>query len=182
MELQNKTVLLGVGSSVSIYKACELTRRLRREGADVHVVMTPNATKLIAPQLFGELSQNPVSVEMFRDDIDYDVRHIALAEAADLAIVAPATANVIGKLACGIADDMLTTTLMAIPVADKPVYLAPAMNTHMYDNPIVERNLATLRDVGYQIIEPAIGALACGTTGRGKLASPANIVEYVRQH
>jgi phosphopantothenoylcysteine decarboxylase/phosphopantothenate--cysteine ligase len=181
MEMRGRNVLLGVTSSVAIYKACELASRLKNEGADVHVVMTEHATQLISPQLFGEITQNPVSVKMFSDNIAYNVQHISLAEAADLAVLAPATANTLGKLACGIADNMLSTTLLAIPADKKPVVIAPAMNPNMYNHSSVQKNITALRQEGYRFVGPEVGRLACGGTGLGKLASPKMIMEYLKQ-
>lgn len=138
--MKHKHIIVGVSGGIAAYKAVEIVSRLRKAGAEVKVVMTENATKFVTPMTFGEISGNPVAVKMFEDVHDWNVEHIALAKWADAYLVAPATANVIGKLAAGIADDMLTTQLMATKA---PIFLCPAMNTNMYENPITQRNMQT---------------------------------------
>ena len=164
--LKGKTVVVGVCGGIAAYKSCEVVSRLRKLGADVHVIMTEHATEFVRPLTFETLSNNPCVSDMFRRQTEWEVEHISLAKAADVFVIAPATANVIAKAAHGIADDMVTTTLLATKA---PVVVAPAMNTGMYDNPVTQENLATLRKRGFHIIEPDAGHLACGDSGRGKL-------------
>lgn len=177
--MKHKHIIVGVSGGIAAYKAVEIVSRLRKVGAEVKVVMTENATKFVTPMTFGEISGNPVAVKMFEDVHDWNVEHIALAKWADAYLVAPATANVIGKLAAGIADDMLTTQLMATKA---PIFLCPAMNTNMYENPITQRNMQTLRDLGFHILEAASGSLACGTSGIGRLPEPVDIVNWLSFH
>lgn len=174
--MKNKHIIVGVTGGIAAYKAVEVVSRLRKAGAEVKVVMTENATKLVTPLTFGELSGNPVAVSMWSEVHDWNVEHIAMATWADAYLIVPATANVIGKVANGIADDMLTTQIMATTA---PVYFCPAMNTNMYCNPIVQRNFAALREAGYHLLEADSGLLACGTTGVGRLPDPAAIVEWL---
>jgi len=169
-----KHVLLAVGSSIAAYKAAEIARALVHKGYAVTVTMTENATKLIAPLTFETLTARKCLVDTFDRRFSYSVEHVELAKSADLALIAPATANLIGKLAGGICDDMVTTTLCACRCKK---LLAPAMNTAMYENPIVQENLEKLKMHGFSVIEPASGILACGDTGRGKLAPVDEIVE-----
>lgn len=177
--MKNKHIIVGVSGGIAAYKAVEVVSRLRKLGAEVKVVMTENATKFVSPMTFGEISGHPVAVKMFEDVHDWNVEHIALATWADAYVVAPATANVIGKIASGIADDMLTTQIMA---TQAPVFLCPAMNTNMYLNPITQRNMNTLRQLGYHILEAASGLLACGTSGIGRLPEPVDIVKWLQFH
>lgn len=172
--LKNKIIVLGVCGGIAAYKAIELLRLLTKAGADVHVIMTHAAQEFIAPLTFQTLSSNPVHTELFNLIAEREIGHISLADRADLFIVAPATANIIGKIAAGIADDMLTTTIMATKA---PVLLVPAMNVNMYTNPIYQENEEKLRRLGYLFEAPVSGALACGWTGAGKLASPEAIFE-----
>ena len=172
-----RTIILGVTGSIAAYKAADLAHLFFKEGYEVEVIMTQNAVKFITPLTFRSLIHNNVYTEMFQDDFQNDVKHISLAEKADLVLIAPATANIIGKLAAGIADDMLSTTVMA--VKNKPVLIAPAMNTNMWDNPIVQDNIEKLKRFGYQFIEPKESLLACGVVGKGALASVENIVKEV---
>ncbi len=165
--LSEKTVVLCVTGGIAAYKAADLTSKLRHEGAEVRVLMTESATQFISPITFETLSSNRVVVDTFDRDFAWEVEHVSLAKAADVFVIAPATANVIAKAAHGIADDMVTTTLLATKA---PVVVAPAMNTGMYDNPVTQDNLRILRERGFTIIDPAAGRLACGDTGRGKLA------------
>lgn len=176
LPLENRCIVLGITGGIAAYKAADLTSRLKKLGADIRVIMTRSAAKFICPLTLQTLSQNPVAIDMFEEPKSWEVRHIALAQAADVFVIAPCTANVIGKIAGGIADDMLTTTVMATRA---PVLLAPAMNTQMYENPIVQENLSKLSRLGYQIIAPENGRLACGDMGTGKLADPERIADAV---
>ena len=174
--LKGKTVVIGVSGGIAVYKVCDVVSRLKKLNADVHVIMTKSACEFVGPLTFQTLSQNYVVSDMFEEPKTWDVEHIALAKKADLFLVAPATANVIGKIANGICDDMLTTTIAATKAK---VLIAPAMNTNMYENPLVQKNISTLKQYGYKFIEPESGRLACGDIGSGKLASPEVIVENV---
>ena len=174
--LKGKTVVIGVSGGIAVYKVCDVVSRLKKLNANVHVIMTKGACEFVAPLTFQTMSQNYVVSDMFQDPKTWDVEHISLAKKADLFLVAPATANVIGKIANGICDDMLTTTVAATKAK---VLIAPAMNTNMYENPIIQRNISTLKEYGYNFVEPESGRLACGDTGSGKLASPEVIVESV---
>ena len=174
--LKDKTVVIGVSGGIAVYKTLDVISRLKKLGVNVNVIMTKSATEFVTPLSFQSLSQNYVVCDMFEDPKTWDVEHISLAKRADLFLIAPATANVIGKMANGIADDMLTTTVMATKAK---VLIAPAMNTNMFENPIVQRNITTLKELGYNFVEPESGRLACGDTGKGKLASPETIVEEV---
>lgn len=172
--LKDKQVVLGVTGGIAAYKAVELLRLLTKAGAVVHVIMTRSAQEFIAPLTFQTLSANPVHTELFNLIAEREIGHIALADRADLFIIAPATANVVGKIAAGIADDMLTTTIMATKA---PVLIAPAMNVNMYTNPIYRDNEDRLRSYGYLFVPPENGFLACGWEGEGKLAAPESIFE-----
>ena len=174
--LNNKTVVIGVSGGIAAFKACDIVSRLKKLNANVHVVMTKGATEFVTPLTFQSLSQNYVVSDMFEEPKTWDVEHISLAKKADVFLIAPATANVIGKIANGICDDMLTTTVMA---TTGKVLIAPAMNTNMYKNPILQRNINTLKELGYNFINPESGRLACGDEGEGKLASPEVIVNGV---
>lgn len=174
--LQGKCVVLGVTGGIAAYKMANVASGLRKAGADVHVIMTQNATQFITPLTFETLTNHRCTVDTFARDFQYDVAHISLAKAADLILIAPATANVIGKMAHGIADDMLTTTVLA---ARCPKLVAPAMNTAMLENPITQDNLATLKKYGFQIVEPAVGMLACKDVGSGKLPEPEVLLERI---
>ncbi|MEN6413659.1 MAG: bifunctional phosphopantothenoylcysteine decarboxylase/phosphopantothenate--cysteine ligase CoaBC [Veillonellales bacterium] len=174
--LTNLKIVLGVTGGIASYKAVELVSRLKKAGASVHVIMTEAATKFVTPLTFREISGNPVVTSMWTESPAWNVEHIALANLADLFAVVPATANIIGKIANGIADDMLSTTIMA---TQAPVLLAPAMNSNMYLNAIVQQNLARLKQSGYHIIEPDWGKLACGTEGPGRLPEPSVIFEKI---
>ena len=178
MELQGKEIVLGVTGGIAAYKAVEIVSRLRKAGANVHVIMTKEATQFVTELTFREISGQPVAVDMWEKVMQFHVEHIALAQLADLMLIAPATANIIAKAAVGIADDMLSTTLLATKA---PIYMAPAMNTNMYENPITQRNIAELKARGFHIIEPASGHLACGTSGKGRLPEPADIVRIVSE-
>ena len=171
---KKKCVVLGVTGGIAVYKACEVLRLLQKQGIDVYVVMTKNACRFVSPLTFETLSGHPVAVDTFERPATWEVEHIALAKRADLFLIVPATANIIGKMACGIADDMLSTTVMATRA---PVMIAPAMNTGMWDNPAVQENLKTLERRGVHIVAPATGYLACGDTGAGKLEDVNVIAE-----
>jgi phosphopantothenoylcysteine decarboxylase / phosphopantothenate---cysteine ligase len=174
MMLRGKEIVLGVTGGIAVYKAVELLRLLTKAGATVHVVMTRGATEFVTPLTFQTLSGHPVHLELFNLISEQQIGHISLAERADLFIVAPATANFVGKIAGGIADDLLTTTIMA---TRSPVLIAPAMNVHMYQNPIYRENEERLRGHGYLLVPPASGMLACGYEGEGKLQEPGIILE-----
>ena len=174
--MRGKHIIVAVSAGIAAYKAIEVVSRLRKKGAEVKVVMTQNATHIASPLTFGEISGHPVALDMFEQVHQWDVEHIALATWADAYVVVPATANVIGKIYAGIADDMLTTTIMATTA---PKYLCPAMNTEMYNNSITQRNLEGLRSLGYHIMDPAEGWLACGITGVGRLPEPEAIVDWL---
>ena len=174
--LKGKNILLGVTGGIAAYKAADLCSRLVKQHAGVDVIMTEHATEFITPLTFESLCHRRTVTDTFDRNHPWEVEHIALADKADCVVIAPATANIIGKLANGLADDMLTTTVLACRC---PKLLVPAMNTNMYENPVVQDNLAKLRHYGWQIMEPASGHLACGTSGRGKLPEPENILEQV---
>lgn len=171
-----KTVVLGVTGGIAAYKAADLVSRLKKLDFNVHVIMTEHAKAFISPLTFQSLSENYVTTDMFEPPKSWDIEHIALAKKADVFVVAPATANVIGKIANGIADDMLTTTIMA---SGAPKLICPAMNTAMYQNPISAQNRDKLKGLGYHFVDPAAGRLACGDVGLGKLADPEEIVEAI---
>lgn len=173
-EMKKPCVVLGVTGGIAVYKACELLRLLQKRGIDVFVVMTQNACRFVAPLTFETLSGHPVAVDTFDRPQTWEVEHIALAKRADLFLIAPATANIIGKMACGIADDMLSTTVMATRA---PVLVAPAMNTGMWENAAVQQNVETLRTRGVEIVAPVSGHLACGDSGAGKLEDVEVIAE-----
>jgi phosphopantothenoylcysteine decarboxylase / phosphopantothenate---cysteine ligase len=172
-----QTVVLGVTGGIACYKAVELVRLLVRDGFAVQVIMTRGAMEFVTPLTFQTLSGKPVASETFNLTQESEIGHINLADSADLFVIAPATANVIGKMAGGIADDLLTTVLLA---TQAPVLVAPAMNIHMYENPLVQENIRKLRRVGYHFIEPAEGYLACGYEGKGRLPDPENIFETIK--
>lgn len=175
-EMKKPCVVLGVTGGIAVYKACELLRLLQKRGIDVFVVMTQNACRFVAPLTFETLSGHPVAVDTFDRPQTWEVEHIALAKRADLFLIAPATANIMGKMACGIADDMLSTTVMATRA---PVLVAPAMNTGMWENAAVQQNVKTLRARGVEIVAPVSGHLACGDNGAGKLEDVEVIAERV---
>lgn len=175
MSANKKTcIVLGVTGGIAAYKACELLRLLQKRGMDVYVVMTKHATQFVAPLTFETLSGHPVAVDTFERPATWEVEHIALAKRADLFLIAPATANIIGKMAHGIADDMLSTTVMATKA---PVMIAPAMNTGMWDNPATQHNIDVLKSRGVHVVTPATGHLACGDSGAGKLEDVSVIAE-----
>lgn len=177
--LTGKNILIGVTGGIAVYKAVDVVSKLRKLGVNVHVIMTEAASNFVTPLTFQEISANPVVMSMWQKNTNWNVEHIALANLADLVLVVPATANIIGKVANGIADDMLSTTIMATKA---PVFFSPAMNTNMYLNDIVQNNLNTLCKYGYRIISPASGALACGTSGIGRLPEIEVIVECIKQY
>ena len=174
--LKGKTVLLGVTGSIAAYKIAYLASALKKLHAEVHVLMTKNATNFITPITFESLIGTKCLVDTFDRNFQFQVEHVSIAKKADVVMIAPASANVIGKLAHGIADDMLTTTIMACKCKK---IISPAMNTNMYENPIVQDNLAILQHYGYEVIEPASGYLACGDTGAGKMPEPEMLLEYI---
>lgn len=174
--LTGKTIVLGVTGGIAAYKSANLASLLVKLHADVHVIMTQNATHFITPMTFETLTNNKCIVDTFDRNFSFDVKHVSLAKRGDLFVVAPCTANVIGKLAHGICDDMLTTTMLATKA---PKLIAPAMNTGMWENPILQDNLTKLQGYGYHIIEPIVGRLACGDTGTGKMNSEEVIIEHI---
>ena len=176
--LKNKTVLLGVTGSIAAYKIANLASALKKLHADVHVLMTQNAVNFINPITFESLTGNKCLVDTFDRNFQFQVEHVSIAKKADVVMIAPASANVIGKIAHGIADDMLTTTVMACKC---PIYISPAMNTNMYENPILQDNMKILEKYGYHIITPASGYLACGDTGAGKMPEPDTLLQYIIQ-
>ena len=174
--LKGKTIVVGVTGGIAAYKSVILVSELKKQGANVHVVMTKNATEFVTPLTFETRSGNRCISDMFDRNFDYDVKHISLAKAADLIIVAPATANFIAKAAHGIADDMLTTMILA---AKCPKLVAPAMNTAMYENPATQDNLKKIQEYGFDVIEPNEGLLACGDEGKGKMPEPSELLEHI---
>ncbi|KYO66747.1 bifunctional phosphopantothenoylcysteine decarboxylase/phosphopantothenate--cysteine ligase CoaBC [Thermovenabulum gondwanense] len=176
--LKGKFILLGVTGSIAAYKACELTRLFKKRGAYVQVVMTESACKFVAPLTFQILSENPVIKDMFKEPSNWEVEHVSLADKTDIFVIAPATANIIAKLASGIADDMLTTTFLATKATK---IIVPAMNVNMYENPITQRNINILKKNGCYVIEPDEGFLACGKVGKGRFPAPEDIIDYVEK-
>ncbi len=175
--LEGKTVVVGVCGGIAAYKVVDVVSRLRKSGADVHVIMTENAAKFVSPLTFQSISHNPVITDMFAEPKQWSVEHIALADRADLIVVAPATANIIGKVANGIADDMLSTTIMATKAK---VLFVPAMNYNMYENQIVQENIEKLSYLGYMFMEPDTGMMAEGSSGKGRLPEPIRIFEEIK--
>lgn len=177
LPLTGKKIVLGVTGGIAVYKAVEVASRLKKAGAEVHVVMTKHATEFVTELTFREISGQPVSVDMFAPVAHFKVEHVALARMADLVLIAPATANIIAKLAVGLADDMLSTTVLATKA---PVFLAPAMNTNMYENPVTQANLTALSERGMHVIEPDSGPLlAYGVVGKGRFPEPQAVVQHV---
>jgi len=174
MEWTGKKIVLGVTGGIAAYKSADLVSRLRRLGAEVDVIMTKNATEFVRPATFQTLSARPVAIDTFQTDAPWEVEHIALAQKADLFVIAPATANILAKMAAGIADDMLSTTVLATKA---PILVAPAMNTGMWTAAATQRNVATLKERGVHLVGPGEGKLACGDTGAGRMSEPAEIVE-----
>src|SRR4051812_18779443 len=178
-KMMDKKILLCVTGGIAVYKAAALTSKLVQAGAKVKVILSDSAAKFVSPLTFQALSRNEVHTDTFDEKNPNVIAHIDLADWADLILVAPATANTIAKLANGIADNMITTTLLA---ATGQVWIAPAMNVHMYDHPAVKKNISILASYGYQFIEPSEGYLACGYVGKGRLEEPEKIVNLIRQH
>ena len=178
MTLEGKTELLGVTGSIAAYKIAYLASTLKKRRADVHVLMTKNATNFINPITFETLTGNKCLVDTFDRNFQFQVEHVSIAKKADVVMIAPASANVIGKLAHGIADDMLTTTIMACKCKK---FISPAMNTNMFENPVVQDNLKILEHYGYEVIAPASGYLACGDTGAGKMPEPETLLAYIER-
>ena len=176
--LKNKNIVIGITGGIACYKVCEIISYLVREGANVDVIMTENATEFITPLTFETLSKNKVVIDMFEKKSHVKVEHISLARKADLMLIVPATANIIGKVANGIADDMLSTTIMA---TTSKVIFAPAMNNEMYNNKIVQSNIEKLKKYGYEFINPVEGNLACGYIAIGKLANKETIIEKAKK-
>ena len=174
--LKGKKIVLGVTGGIAVYKAVDLVSRLRKQGCEVRVVMTEHAQQFVTPLTFKEISGNQVAVSMWSSNQEFNVEHIALANWADAFVVAPATANIIAKMAYGLADDLLSTTLLA---AQAPIVVCPAMNTGMYENAATQENIAKLQGRGITVMPPAVGKLACGTSGAGRLPEPQEIVEFL---
>lgn len=174
--LKGKKIVLGVTGGIAVYKAVDLVSRLRKQGCQVRVVMTEHAQQFVTPLTFKEISGNQVAVSMWSGNQEFNVEHIALANWADAFVVAPATANIIAKMAYGLADDLLSTTLLA---AQAPIVVCPAMNTGMYENAATQENIAKLQGRGVTVMPPAVGKLACGTSGAGRLPEPQEIVEFL---
>lgn len=174
--LQGKKIVLGVTGGIAVYKAVDLVSRLRKAGCEVRVVMTEHAQQFVTPLTFKEISGNAVATSMWNANQEFNVEHIALANWADAFLVAPATANILAKMVCGIADDLLSTTLLAVQA---PIVVCPAMNTGMYQNPATQENIAKLQERGVTVMPPAVGHLACGTSGPGRLPEPQQIVEFM---
>ena len=174
--LQGKKIVLGVTGGIAVYKAVDLVSRMRKAGCEVRVVMTEHAQQFVTPLTFKEISGNAVATSMWNANQEFNVEHIALANWADAFLVAPATANILAKMACGLADDLLSTTLLA---AQAPIVVCPAMNTGMYQNPATQENIAKLQERGVTVMPPAVGHLACGTSGPGRLPEPQQIVEFM---
>ena len=174
--LKGKTVILGITGSIAAYKIANLASMLSKQHANVHVIMTKNATNFINPITFETLTGNKCLIDTFDRNFEFSVEHVSLAKAADILMIAPASANIIGKMANGIADDMLTTTFLACKC---PVFVSPAMNTRMYENPIVQDNIQKLKDYSINIIDPACGMLACKDTGAGKMPEPGELYKYI---
>lgn len=175
-ELQGKKILIGVTGGIAAYKAVEVASRLKKLGAEIRIIMTRAATEFVSPRTFQEISKNPVAVEMFTDKINFNVEHIALANFADAVLIAPATANFLAKAAHGIADDLLTTTVLATAA---PLLVAPSMNTNMLENPATQKNIKILENRGVKFIDAETGLLACGINGKGRLAEPENICKEI---
>lgn len=174
----DKNILIGVTGGIAAYKVVEVASRLKKSGANVKIIMTKHATEFVSPRTFQEITNNAVSVEMFADAANFHVAHIGLADFADLILIAPATANFLAKMAHGIADDLLTTTILAF---DKKILLCPSMNTKMFDNPATQANLNLLKSRGAKILEPNVGNLACGTSGKGRLPEPEEICAEIEK-
>jgi len=174
----SKKILLGITGGIAVYKSCELVRQLVGKGYEVHVVMTKAATQFVTPLTFQALSHNAVRTELFSLTEESEMGHIHLADFPDLILIAPTTADFIARVAHGFCDDLLTTLLS---VTRKPVWMAPAMNVHMYEHPPTQKNIKTLQEIGYQILGPASGSLACGYEGLGRMEEPATVVDAVEK-
>lgn len=179
MNLKGKKVLIGVCGGIAAYKACELVRRLSDLGSDVHVVLTASAQQFITPMSFQALSQNPVHTDLFNLSEESEMNHIKLADETDLMIIAPATADILAKLACGMAGDLLTTIAL---VTRAPIFFAPSMNVNMWEKDIVQKNIQVLQERGYRMVEPEAGYLACGWEGKGRLAEVETILHMIQTH
>ena len=176
--IQGKTVVLAVTGGIAAYKGAQLVRDLKHAGANVFVIMTEHATEFITPLTLQTLSQNPVAIGLFDDINTWEMEHIALADSADLLLVAPATADIIGKAACGIADDLVSTSILTM-IFGTPVVMAPAMNTHMWENPIIQKHVASLKKIGVTFVGPVEGYLADGRSGMGRMADEKDIIDAV---
>ncbi|OGQ46797.1 MAG: hypothetical protein A3H42_03495 [Deltaproteobacteria bacterium RIFCSPLOWO2_02_FULL_46_8] len=176
--LEKKTVILGVGGGIAAYKTCELTRLLVQSGANVHVILTQSAAQFVTPLTLQTLSKNPVHTDLFSLAQEQTISHIALADKADVVVVAPATADLIAKAAHGLANDLLTNVLLATRA---PVLFCPSMNVHMWEHKATQQNVGRLRELGYQVMEPASGELACGTIGKGRLCEPEEIIKTLQK-
>jgi len=174
--MKDRHIVLGVTGGIAAYKSADITSKLVQAGAEVTVVMTESGTRFVTPLTFEALSHRPVFLDMWGSDREFSIRHVSIADWADVVLVCPATANIIGKLANGIADDLLSTLLLAV---DVPVVIAPAMNDRMWTNPIVQDNVGRLKELGYHIVEPGEGYLASGKMGKGRLAEVADIIDAV---
>ncbi len=175
---KEKNIVIGISGGIACYKVCDIISILKKEGANVYVIMTKNATRFITPLTLETLSKNKVVVDMFDEKEHIEVKHISLAKKADLLVVIPATANIIGKISNGIADDMLSTTIMA---TTSPVVFVPAMNNEMYLNKIVKDNIEKLKQYGYKFIDPIVGDLACGYKAIGKIAKKETIIKFLKE-
>ena len=178
MQLKGKKLIVGVCGGIAAYKACELVRRLSDQGADVHVVLTESGRQFVTAMTFQALSQNPVHTDLFNLSEESEMNHIKLADEADAVIIAPATADILAKLACGMAGDLLTTVAL---VTRAPIFFAPSMNVNMWEKDIVQRNIRSLQERGYRMIEPEEGYLACGWEGKGRLAEVDSILKALQQ-
>ena len=178
-DLKGKNILLGVSGGIAAYKAADLASKLVSAGAAVTCVMTESACKLVAPKTFEALTTKRVYIDLWSSPDEFRISHVNLVQSADVIVIAPATANIIGKIANGICDDLLSTTMCAAHI--KPVLIAPAMNNNMWGNPAVRRNVATLAEMGYEMVGPGEGRLACGDVAVGRMSEPAEIIEKIRQ-
>jgi phosphopantothenoylcysteine decarboxylase/phosphopantothenate--cysteine ligase len=169
-------ILLGVSAGIAFYKALDLASKLTQRGDEVRAVLTPHTLKFVTPLSFRAITRQPVYTDTFEDDPEYRPEHISLGEWPDLVVVAPATADLVGRVAAGLGDNLLMATLLA---TDRPVLLAPAMNDRMWANPIVQRNLSTLREFGYRVLDPGVGHLACGSVGPGRLPDPPDLISEI---
>ncbi len=179
MKLKEIKIILGVSGGIAAYKSCEIVRRLSEQGADIHVVLTTSAQQFVTPLTFQTLSQNPVHTDLFNLNEESEMNHIKLADEADLLLIAPATADLIGKIAYGLAGDLLSTIVLATKA---PLYFAPSMNVNMWEKEIVQQNIKTLQTRGYHMIEPEEGYLACGWEGKGRMAEPETILNTILKH